>query len=42
MDTTPHLFDSVELVVALPEEPYAGAIPRQNGTGSCPVTGERW
>ncbi len=27
MDMTPHLYDRVELVVALPDEPYAGSHP---------------
>ncbi len=27
MDRTPHLYDRVELVVALPDEPYAGSHP---------------
>jgi len=27
MDMTPHLYDRVELVVALPDEPYEGSYP---------------
>ena len=36
MDTTPHLFDSVELVVALPKEPYAGSHPPAGWHGLAP------
>jgi hypothetical protein len=36
MDMTPHLFDSVELVVALPDEPYEGNDPPPDWHGLVP------
>lgn len=36
MDITPHLFDRVELLVALPDEPYAGSRPPAEWRGLSP------
>lgn len=36
MDMTPHLFDRVELLVALPDEPYAGSRPPAEWRGLLP------
>jgi uncharacterized protein DUF4926 len=36
MDMTPHLYDRVELVVALPDEPYAGGHPPAAWHGLAP------
>lgn len=36
MDMTPQLFDSVELVVPMPDEPYAGSHPPADWRGLAP------